>query len=63
MIPKAKNKPNSPFKRYCRFATKLAGVKFIVTSYMKKLMIRPPAITLAIWPETLTPIECINKKF
>ena len=28
-----------------------------------KLRIRPPAITEAICPETLTPIDCIRRKF
>ena len=63
MIPKAKKSPSSPLKMYIRLLKKLIGVKFIFPSYMKKLMIKPPAMTEAICPETLTPIECINRKF
>ena len=63
MMPKAKKSPSSPFKIKIRFAKKFIGVKFISPSYMKKLMIRPPAMTEAICPDTLTPIECISRKF
>jgi hypothetical protein len=31
--------------------------------YPKKLRIKPPAMTEAICPETLTPMECMRRKF
>ena len=60
---------NSKFEkkdeRYTGRNTVRYVIRFIIsTSYhMKKLRIRPPAITDAIWPETLTPMECMRRKF
>jgi hypothetical protein len=35
----------------------------LLSDYRKKLRMIPPAITDAICPDTLTPMECISRKF
>lgn len=63
MIPNATNSPTIPFARYGRLTIKLLKLNIDLPSYKKNPKINPPAITDAICPDTLTPIECINKKF
>ena len=55
-----------PKSIYLRLKTKFIGFIFIIFLlsnfyFIKKLRIKPPAITDAICPETLTPIECIRR--
>ena len=63
ITPSATNKPTIPFNRYGRLIIKLLKLNIYLPSYKKNPRIKPPAITEAIWPDTLTPIECISRKF
>ena len=50
----------------CSFAAARKFIKFIIIYlpyFANMLRMIPPAITEAICPETLTPIECIRRKF
>ena len=57
--------PIMPMPIYFKFTIKLPGLNsiFYTSLYLKNPRTREPAITEAICPDTLTPIECIRRKF
>ena len=64
MIAMIMNTPSMPMPIYFRLLIKLIGLNSMaILLYAKNPRTSAPAITDAICPDTLTPIECIRRKF
>ena len=64
IIPIIIKTPSIPMPIYLSEWMKFEGLNSIPSLlYMKNPRTNAPAITEAICPETLTPIECIRRKF